>query len=190
MGIALDLNLFADLVKSPDQPKTASELATNSGAEAALIGQAEVSSCRMPVLVKCSLLTTGSHRADHARPYRERLCERSRGGDIRIDAQNTSNDEHLLHRRNEALVRNNPAHLPAQRTQPTSHIPVSTGSRPQSNSPPSSKSTATKTQPQPLKPPSNSPPTPPTHSTPGWNSTPPQPTPSTPSWRADTRPAS
>ena len=42
MKIAVDLNLFADLAKTPNQPKTASELATNSGAEAALIGQAEV----------------------------------------------------------------------------------------------------------------------------------------------------
>ena len=41
MKIAVDLNLFADLVKTPNQSKTASELATNSGAEAALIGQAE-----------------------------------------------------------------------------------------------------------------------------------------------------
>ncbi|KAM0798258.1 S-adenosyl-L-methionine-dependent methyltransferase [Usnea florida] len=37
MKIAVDLNLFADLAKIPNQPHTASALATNSGAEAALI---------------------------------------------------------------------------------------------------------------------------------------------------------
>ena len=42
MKVGVDLNLFADLVKTPNQPKTASELATKSGAEAALIGQAAV----------------------------------------------------------------------------------------------------------------------------------------------------
>ena len=105
MKIAVDLNLFADLVKPPNQPKTASELATSSGAEAALIGQAEVPSCRMPVMLKCGFLITGSHSADHARPYRQRLRQRGRRGEIHIDAQNGGNDEHLLQHGYKTLVR-------------------------------------------------------------------------------------
>ena len=54
MKIAVDLNLFADLAKTPTQPKTASELATKSGAEAALIGQAEVFPTKKPMMISCS----------------------------------------------------------------------------------------------------------------------------------------
>ena len=174
MKIAVDLNLFADLVNPPNQSKTASELATNSGAEAALIGQAEVPTCRMPVMLKCSFLITGSHSTNHARPYRQRLRQRSKRSEIHNDAQNGSNDEHVLQHGYKTLVRRQSGHIPARRKPANEiHILVSTGSHPQSNSPTSSKSTATKTQLQPPKHLSNTPPTPQPHSMTGSSSTPP-----------------